>query len=284
MLKQITSKKIPTGYALKKRLLNLEYKTKIVGNDLSGDYRVIVLSTSKISTLNSSSESSNHSTSLGSSLGSFQARTLHLAGKKGSLSDTSVKSFPKVVRKRIKKTVFNTVEGIKNLKVSSLSKDSKVKDLLGSSKSKLPVTYVYSVSPPAKTLKEQYEDLVLLAPYIPMKSLLITSASTRNSGVVDTKSGFVGCLIANPTRTKVASNEDLEGGLVFYYPSQLKTWLGHLVESNNQADYPGLAELLQTLDLAILNLLNQVNTSLDTLCILSQLPITQAKPIVAKVE
>lgn len=233
----MTSAKIPTGYALKKRLLKLEYQTKIVGLDdktvgaqaqpNEGDYRVIVLRSSKLTGVDTNNL-------------------------------TNVNSSAKVITKRIKKTVFNTIEGIKGAK-SAMKGSSELR--LGS---KLPVTYVYSVNPPAKSLKEQYEHLALLAPYIPIKT--IVGKANDNSA-----SGFIGCLIASPSVKESHKATKGTGGsnLVFYYPSQLKTWLGNLVTSGNAES--GLVELLQSLDLTILNLLTQLNNSLDTICVLSKM-------------
>ncbi len=239
MLKQTSAAKIPTGYALKKRLLKLEYQTKIVGLDgqnaiskteNAGDFRIIVLRTSKIT---------------------------GVAPEVGSTSSA------KVITKRIKKTVFNTIEGIKGAKTAwSPSRENEKATSLASLGGKLPVTYVYSVSPPAKNLKEQYEHLALLAPYIPMKALL---SKTSND---NTTAGFIGCLISSPKNTE-GSN------LVFYYPSQLKTWLGHLV--SDQTEHLGLVKLLQSLDITILNLLTQLNSSLNTLCVISNIAANKSK-------
>jgi len=256
MLKNVATAKIPTGYALKKRLLKLEYQTKIVGlapapgevsfvkeggknslptvakankgeKELYGDYRVIVLRSSKFT-------------------GVIDSTSVYREAAGGA----------KVVVKLIKKTVFNTIEGIKEAKSAMTGK--RVNGEIGK---KLPVTYVYSVSPPAKNLKEQYEHLALLAPYIPMKSL-ISDGKTANE---NSSSGFIGCLLSSPSEIKNKGSE-----LVFYYPSQLKTWLGHLVESNGVENL-GLVELLQTLDLTISNLLQTLNSSLDTVCIVSNM-------------
>lgn len=258
MLKQRKTTKLPTGYALKKRLLNLEYTTKIVGkastigNASTGDYRIIVLRTSK------------------------------LTGVDGSIQNNKsvgiAESEPRVIVKRIKKTVFNTV--VPKASIAGVKKMDRNNSESAVS-TKLPVTYVYTVNPPATTLKEQYEHLALLAPYLPVKTVFSTKPSTGAT------TGFIGCFIASPAQAQegqVTGRDEVKKAnsrLVFYYPSQLKTWLGHLVDpSNPEKINPlnGLAELFQVLDQPVLTLLTQVNSPLTTISLLSNLATLDNKP------
>jgi len=94
--------------------------------------------------------------------------------------------------------------------------------------------------------------------------------------------GFIGCLIASPNKDSAsaagASSINLgtrHSELVFYYPSQLKRWLAHLVDpSSAEITNPlgGLAELFQVLDQPVLNLLTQVNSPLTTISLIANLP------------
>jgi len=256
MLKQTRTTKIPTGHALKKRLLNLEYQTKIVGlvktkkkshieETFKGDYRIIVLRTSKLAGVEGSIQT-------GGGL-----NTLHQRGQGNK---------PIVTVKRIKKTVFNTINGVKNLKLSTPENKTFVLT------EKLPISYVYTVNPPATNLREQYEHFALLAPYIPIKTLF-------GKGVNDNASGFVGCLIASPSKSAssfLIDNAANDSELVFYYPSQLKTWLSHLADSSHtEIIHPlnGLADVFQVLDQPALNVLTHVNSSsLTTISLLTNLP------------
>jgi hypothetical protein len=333
MLKKYSSKKLPTGYALKKRLLNLEYKTKLVGEDLKGDYRIIVLRTSKLPDIISTSES--HSKIQFKPRTALPTTFVGSESTEGTVNSTSFanqrQEIPKVIRKGIKKTLFNTVEGIKRVNslkalgygaglssnpLKGISKESSAEQIaLGIKGNKLPVTYIYSVSPPAKNLKEQFEDLALLAPYIPFAQLGKLQPSPKGgSDQSSTKdisasleSGFLGCLVASPPSSNLPSYHsnserellsnskaqpnhkrgdgessiigDNSSRLVFYYPNQLKKWLGPLIESGNLANLnsTGFTEVLQTLDFAVFNLLIHVNSSLDTLSIFSHLA-TQSSP------